>query len=388
MKKYVIKSIKGNTIENLLSRFTYSYSSNTHFYKLEIPADVEEPVENLGTVYRLFNFGIHTVNVDIYLGDVLARKLECEANSFIDFTLEGEETLNNIQGSSSFSWTFQEAYLFKHSLVLINKQNDKVSRFFETTTGVGKPCNNLFSTATWTNGKLEISGIVSGGMYDNYMTSDFIPVTGNRTLIAKGHYEDVIYPISIFAYNSTGVMVKQSTNTYCELPESAVNVRITFNALDKTNIDKINIMLEYNQVPSVYEEYYEGYKIRILSDSFNYEIIVNDALNTGAIITYDNHNYKINGQVVNATLSNLGILELYSTDIITIDSMISPIFDVEVFEDYSGNTIESPAELINSEYLYWDSSIHRYRVSPTGEIVKNIKEIIKLKLPKGGGMSG
>lgn len=382
MKKYVIKSIKGNTIENLLSRFTYSYSSNTHFYKLETPA------EDLGTVYRLFNFGIHTVNVDIYLGDVIARKLDCEANSFIDFTLEGGETLNNIQGSSSFSWTFQEAYLFKHSLVLINKQDEKVSRFFDTTTGVGKPCNNLFNTTTWTNGKLEISGIITGGMYENYMTSDFIPVTGNRTLIAKGYCGDTIYPISIFAYNSTGVMVKQSTNTYCELPESAVKVRFTLNALDKTNISKINIMLEYNQVPSVYEQYYEGYKIRILSNSFNYEITVNDALNTGAIIEYDNHTYKMNGQTINATLSNLGILELHSIDTIKIDSMISPIFDVEVFDDYSGATIESPTELVYSEYLYWDSSIHKYRVSPTGEVVNNIKDIIKLKLPKGGGISG
>lgn len=189
------------------------------------------------------------------------------------------------------------------------KSNGKVSRI----TGVGDKSRNLFNPNTIKKRALDVNTGAIGGSHESYILSDYIPVSGGQRYVLYDELQDAASSRYIVEYNANKSFIKSSkiefhkygNQKHITLDSNTSYIVIRFWCPDKDHgLSQVrqqfspykNIMFRRDYYePTVFEPFYEGYKISLQSNNPN--LFDPNNLVIGNIRSHSAHGYHISDTV-------------------------------------------------------------------------------------------
>lgn len=382
VRKAIINRIKGNRVKNILSfGFDYSYVDNKHLF-------TNVSYESISQEYKLYNFSSKYVEIFIDHPIEGTSGFMVPPGEVQEISLSTGSRILCVQGQASFTWSSSDWYEFQNYIVLINGNiKGKVNRPFIGEVLLGEACRNIIKSHSTIHGCVDrYSGdILTGGMYDSYRTSDKVYVEPGRIITCTGILDGTIFPCRVFVFTSSNLLVSSTTETFIELPSDASYIMFSCNLGEYySRFEEVKYQVEYGISFTEYVEPYLGYKIGFRSEGLDQYVLTETPLDVDEEVYIYKHKAYLAKDNTEVPLvhSELGNIEFFLDTKVEYLTVISPIVDVTVYEDYDGAIFKTPVNLGDKHKIYWDTSSQQYLVDDDKvSVVSNITEKVKLKLP-------
>lgn len=189
------------------------------------------------------------------------------------------------------------------------KSNGNIKRI----TGVGDISRNLFNPNTVRHRSLDVNTGVIGGEHESYILSEFIPVNGGQRYVLYDELQDAASSRYIAEYNEDKTFIKSTkmelhncgSQKHITLDPNTAYVLIRFWCSDKDKgLSEIrhdfsphkNIMFRRDYYePTVFEPFYEGYKISLQSNNRN-------IFDPNNLVTGNIRSHSVNGYLISDTV--------------------------------------------------------------------------------------